>query len=140
MRRLCNIISNLSFAFKLLSLTIPLRVNFGHSTQWRNLVLVKVYGVSRDQGDASCSTLSNRVTILKKTILIILKKTILIILEKTILITMENYSNSDTSSESEFESNQSSAAESDCDEDENEPNQSLEPEPSKFYNEYESAL
>jgi hypothetical protein len=53
---------------------------------------------------------------------------------------MENYSDSDTSSESEFESNQGSAAESDCDEDEDEPNQSLEPEPSEFYDEYKSAL
>ena len=44
-----------------------------------------VYGVSRDQGDASCSTLLNRVWIL----------------QEHILITMENYSDSDTSSESE---------------------------------------
>ncbi len=48
---------------------------------------------------------------------------------------MENYSDSDTSSESEYESGQGSTAESDCDEDEL--RQSLEPEPSKFY-EYES--
>jgi hypothetical protein len=50
---------------------------------------------------------------------------------------MENYSDLDTSSESEYESNQGSAAGSDFDEDE--PRQSLEPEPSEFYDEYESA-
>ncbi len=49
---------------------------------------------------------------------------------------MENYSDSDTSSESEFESNQGSVAESD---DEDQPNQHLEPEPSEFNDEYKSA-
>ena len=50
---------------------------------------------------------------------------------------MENYSDSDTSSESEFESDQGSAAESD---DEDQPSQHLEPEPSEFYDdEYKSA-
>jgi hypothetical protein len=33
---------------------IPLQGNFGLSTQWRNLDLFKLCGVSRDQGDASC--------------------------------------------------------------------------------------
>jgi hypothetical protein len=47
---------------------------------------------------------------------------------------MENYSNSDTSSESEYESSQGSAAGSDCDEDEN-----LEPELSAIHDEYENA-
>jgi hypothetical protein len=47
-----------------------------------------VYGISRGQGDASCSTLSNRVTILWR----------------TILITIENYSDLDTSSESDYNS------------------------------------
>ena len=82
-----------------------------------------VWRIAR-QGDASSSTLSNRVWILWG----------------LILITMENYSDSDTSSKSEFESNQGSAAQSDCDEDEDEPNQHLKPEPSEFYNKYESDL
>ncbi len=50
---------------------------------------------------------------------------------------MENYSDSDTSSEYEFESNQGSAAESD---DEDQLNQHLELEPSEFYDKYKSAL
>ena len=54
------------------------------------------------------------------------------ILQGIILITMENYSDSDTSSESEYESGQGSAAESEYNKDEL--YQSLEPEPSKFYN------
>jgi hypothetical protein len=79
-------------------------------------------GVSRDQGDASCSTLLNRVQILWG----------------LIFITMENHSDPDTSSESEYESSQGSVAGSDCDEDE--PSQDLEPEPSKFYDKYENVL
>jgi hypothetical protein len=51
---------------------------------------------------------------------------------------MENYSNSDTSSESEYESGQGSEAASDC-EDEDEPSQTLEPELSEFHDEYENA-
>jgi hypothetical protein len=51
---------------------------------------------------------------------------------------MENYSDSDTSSESEYESSQGSAVESDCDEDEL--SQNLKPEPSEFHDEYENAL
>src|ERR1700716_3150517 len=46
---------------------------------------------------------------------------------------MENYSDSDTSSESEYDSGEGSAAVSDCSEDE--PSQDLEPEPSEDYNE-----
>ena len=45
---------------------------------------------------------------------------------------MENYSDSDTSSESEYDSGEGSAAVSDCSEDE--PSQDLEPEPSEDYN------
>jgi hypothetical protein len=63
---------------------------------------IQVCGVSRDQGDASCSPPSNRVWIF----------------QGLISITMENYSDSDTSSESEYESRQGSIAGSDCDEDE----------------------
>jgi hypothetical protein len=62
---------------------------------------------------------------------------IALILEGIIIITMEDYSDSDTSSESEYESRQGSAAGSDCGEDEHE---NLEPEPSKSYDEYENAL
>jgi hypothetical protein len=51
---------------------------------------------------------------------------------------MENYSDSDTSSESEYESGQGSEAGSDYDEDEL--GQDLEPERSEFYDEYENAL
>ena len=47
---------------------------------------------------------------------------------------MENYSDSDTSSESEYNSGGDSAAVSDCDEDENQ-DQDLEPEPSEDYDE-----
>jgi hypothetical protein len=47
---------------------------------------------------------------------------------------MENYSDSDTSSESEYDSSGGSAAVSDCDEDE--PSQDLEPESSEYYDEY----
>ena len=47
---------------------------------------------------------------------------------------MENYSDSDTSSESEYNSDGGSAAVSDCDEDE--PSQDLEPEPSEYYDEH----
>jgi hypothetical protein len=46
---------------------------------------------------------------------------------------MENYSDSDTSSESEYDSSEGSAAVSDCNEDE--PSQDFEPEPSEDYNE-----
>jgi hypothetical protein len=67
------------------------------SVKWRNLVLFKVCGVLRDQGDASCSTPLNRVWIL----------------QGLILISIENYSDSDTSSESEYESSQGSVAGSD---------------------------
>ena len=49
---------------------------------------------------------------------------------------MENYSDSDTSSESEYESGQGSEAGSDC---EDELSQNLEPEPSEFYDEYKNA-
>jgi hypothetical protein len=51
---------------------------------------------------------------------------------------MEDYSNSDTSSESEYGSSQGSIVGSDCDKDEQ--SQDLEPEPSEFYDEYENAL
>jgi hypothetical protein len=51
---------------------------------------------------------------------------------------MEDYSNSDTSSESEYTSSQGSAPGSDYDDDE--PSQNFEPEPSEFYDEYENAL
>ncbi len=51
---------------------------------------------------------------------------------------MENYSDSDTSSESEYKSNQGSEAASDYDEDEL--SQNLEPELSEFHDEYENAL
>jgi hypothetical protein len=51
---------------------------------------------------------------------------------------MENYSDSDTSSESEYESGQGSEAGSDCDDDEL--SQNLEPEFSEFHDEYENAL
>jgi hypothetical protein len=51
---------------------------------------------------------------------------------------MENYSDSDTSSESEYESGQGSEAGSDCDD--NELSQNLEPEFSKFHDKYENAL
>ena len=88
---------------------------------WRRLNLFKVCGVSRDQGDASCCTPSNRVKIL----------------EGLILINMEDYSDSDTSLELECESSQGSIVESNCDEDEHE---NLELEPSESYNEYENAL
>ena len=47
---------------------------------------------------------------------------------------MENYSDSDTSSESEYNSGGGSAAVSDCDD--GEPSQDLEPEPSEYYDEY----
>ena len=49
---------------------------------------------------------------------------------------MENYSDSDTSSESEYDSSRGSPAVSDCDEDE--PSQHFEPEPSEYeyYDEY----
>jgi hypothetical protein len=47
---------------------------------------------------------------------------------------MENYSDSDTSSESEYDSGGGSAAVSDCDKDE--PSQDLEPESSEYYDEY----
>jgi hypothetical protein len=60
------------------------------------------------------------------------------ILQGLISITMENYSDSDTSSESEYESSQGSEAASDC-EDEDELSQSLEPELSEFYDEYKNA-
>jgi hypothetical protein len=50
---------------------------------------------------------------------------------------MENYSDSDISSESENESSQGSEAVSDC---EDEPSQNLEPELSEFHDEYENAL
>src|ERR1700722_14280369 len=50
---------------------------------------------------------------------------------------MENYSDSDTSSESEYESSKGSEARSNC---EDELSQDLEPEPSEFYNEYQDAL
>jgi hypothetical protein len=87
-----------------------------------------VYGMSRDQGDASCSTPPNRVWIL----------------QGHILITMENYSDSDTSSESEYDSSKGSAARSDCDKDElsqdQDQDQDLEPEPSKDYEEYRNTL
>jgi len=79
-----------------------------------------VYGVSRDQGDASSSTPPNRVWIL----------------QRRILITMENYSDLDTSSESEYNSGEGSTAVSDCDEDELCQDQDLEPEPSEYYDEY----
>jgi hypothetical protein len=91
---------------------------------------IQVYGVSRDQGDASCSTPPNRVWIL----------------QGRILITMENYSDSDTSSESEYDSGGGSAAGSDCDEDEpsqdqdQDQDQDLEPEPSEDYEEYRNTL
>jgi hypothetical protein len=100
---------------------IPLHVDFGNREMWRSLDLFRICGVSRDQGDASCSTPLNRVWILWG----------------PILITMEDYSDSDTSSESEYRSSQGSIVGSDCDE--NEPSQDLEPEPSEFYDEYESA-
>jgi len=47
---------------------------------------------------------------------------------------MENYSDLDTSSESEFDSINGSIAELDNDE-----SQDLEPEPSKYYDEYQNA-
>jgi hypothetical protein len=50
---------------------------------------------------------------------------------------MENYSDSDTSSESEYESSKGSEAGSNC---EDELGQDLEPEPSEFYDEYQDAL
>jgi hypothetical protein len=50
---------------------------------------------------------------------------------------MENYSDSDASSESEYESSQGSAVGSDCDEDE--PSQNLEPERSEIYDEYKNS-
>jgi hypothetical protein len=50
---------------------------------------------------------------------------------------MENYSDSDTSSESEYNSGGDSAAASDCSKDEYQ-DQDLEPEPSKYYDEYRS--
>ena len=50
---------------------------------------------------------------------------------------MEDYSDSDTSSESGYESSQGSKAESDCDEDEL--SQDLEPELSETYDEYKDA-
>ena len=49
---------------------------------------------------------------------------------------MEDYSDSDTSSESEYESDQGSEVASDYDEDE----PTLEPELSQFHDEYENAL
>ena len=52
---------------------------------------------------------------------------------------MENYSDSDTSSESEYESGQGSDAASDY-EDEDELSQNLEPELSEFHDEYKNAL
>ena len=58
-------------------------------------------------------------------------------LQRLILITMEDYSDSDTSSESGYESSQGSKAESDCDEDEL--SQDLEPELSETYDEYKDA-
>jgi hypothetical protein len=51
---------------------------------------------------------------------------------------MENYSDSDTSSESEYESSQGSAVGSDCDE--NELSQDLEPERNEIDDEYGDAL
>jgi len=48
---------------------------------------------------------------------------------------MENYSNSDTSSELEYNSSKGSAAMSNCNKDENQ-DQDLEPELSKEYNKY----
>ena len=54
---------------------------------------------------------------------------------------MENYSDSDTSSESEYDSSGGSAAPSDCeDEDEDELSQNLKPELSEFHDEYKNAL
>ena len=50
---------------------------------------------------------------------------------------MENYSDSDTSSESEYESSQGSVAGSNCDEDEL--SQNLKPELSEICNKYKSA-
>jgi hypothetical protein len=50
---------------------------------------------------------------------------------------MENYSDSDTSSESEYNSSGDSAAASDCSKDEYQ-DQDLEPEPSEYYDEYRS--
>jgi hypothetical protein len=51
---------------------------------------------------------------------------------------MENYSDSDTSSESDYDSSQGSAARSDYDKDEL--SQNLKPELSKNYNKYKNAL
>jgi hypothetical protein len=51
---------------------------------------------------------------------------------------MENYSDSDTSSESEYDSDQGSKARPDCDD--NELSQNLEPEYSEFHDEYENTL
>jgi hypothetical protein len=52
---------------------------------------------------------------------------------------MEDYSDSDTSSESDYESSQGSAAVSDCDEDDPSQNLGLEPELSEFCDEYKNA-
>ena len=49
---------------------------------------------------------------------------------------MENYSDSDTSSESEFDSVGGSITGSDNDESQDLESQDLEPEPSEYYNEY----
>jgi hypothetical protein len=49
---------------------------------------------------------------------------------------MEDYSDSDTSSESEYGSSQESIG---PDDDEDEPSQDLEPEPSELYDEYKDA-
>ena len=51
---------------------------------------------------------------------------------------MENYSDSDTSSESEYDSGEGSTAVSNCDEDEL--RQDLEPDPSEDYEEYRNTL
>jgi hypothetical protein len=57
-------------------------------------------------------------------------------LQRLILISMEDYSDSDTSSESEYESDQESTPGSDCDTD----NENLEPELSEtIHDEYENA-
>ena len=97
------------FYFKI----IPLHGNFGNCGPVALSKPIRVYGDTRDQGDASCSTLLNRVWIL----------------QESILITIENYSDLDTSLESEYDSGEDSTAVSDCDEDEPSQDQDLEPEP-----------
>ena len=94
---------------------IPLLGNFGNCTQWHYLNLFRFTVYHETRVTQSCSTPPNHIQIL----------------QGRILITMENYSDSDTSSESEYDSSEGSAAVSDCDEDE--PSQDLEPESSEYY-------